>query len=358
MTDITTLFETPPFGLDARQKAAVLSQGLTDLTRFHYEACEPYRRVLDALGTPLDEPLAVSDIPFIPVRLFKLAELLSVPKTEVVKTMTSSGTTGQQVSKIFLDRTTSANQTKTLVKIMSEFLGPKRLPMLVIDSSAVVKDRRLFSARGAGILGFSMLGRDVTYALDENMQLNREAIDAFLERHPDEPVLMFGFTFMIWLHFYQMLKREGIRLPLDKGILLHGGGWKKLAAQQVDNDAFKAALKEVCGVEHVHNYYGMVEQTGSIYVECECGRLHAPIFSDILIRRPHDFSLASAGERGLVQLVSLLPSSYPGHSILTEDEGEYLGEDNCPCGRLGKTFLIHGRVKNAEVRGCSDTYGS
>ncbi|MBR5626924.1 MAG: hypothetical protein IKW74_04810, partial [Thermoguttaceae bacterium] len=98
-------------------------------------------------------------------------------------------------------------------------------------------------------------------------------------------------------------------------------------------------------------------QTGSIFVECEYGRIHASCFSDVIIRRPSDFSVADIGERGLVQLVSLLPTSYPGHSILTEDEGEITGIDDCPCGRLGKTFKIHGRIKNAEVRGCSDTFG-
>ncbi|MDP7040605.1 MAG: acyl-protein synthetase, partial [Myxococcota bacterium] len=53
---------------------------------------------------------------------------------------------------------------------------------------------------------------------------------------------------------------------------------------------------------------------------------------------------------------SLLPWSYPGHILLTEDEGEILGEDDCPCGRLGKYFKIHGRIAEAEIRGCSDTH--
>ena len=61
-------------------------------------------------------------------------------------------------------------------------------------------------------------------------------------------------------------------------------------------------------------------------------------------------------EIGLVQLSSILPFSYPGHILLSEDTGEIIGEDDCPCGRLGKTFQIHGRVKHAEIRGCSDTY--
>nr|WP_282601556.1 hypothetical protein [Pantoea ananatis] len=43
--------------------------------------------------------------------------------------------------------------------------------------------------------------------------------------------------------------------------------------------------------------------------------------------------------------------------MLTEDVGILLGEDDCSCGRMGKYFQVLGRLKNAEIRGCSDTYG-
>ena len=115
-------------------------------------------------------------------------------------------------------------------------------------------------------------------------------------------------------------------------------------------------LNQLCGITSVHDYYGMVEQTGSIFMECEFGNMHTPIFSDIIIRNPYDFSIADVGEQGIVQTLSVLPKSYPGHSLLTEDEGIELGEDDCNCGRLGKYFKIIGRVKNAELRGCSDIY--
>ena len=54
--------------------------------------------------------------------------------------------------------------------------------------------------------------------------------------------------------------------------------------------------------------------------------------------------------------LSLLPKSYPGHNLLTEDIGIILGEDNCHCGIKGKYFEVEGRIPNAEVRGCSDAY--
>ncbi|MBP3651066.1 MAG: acyl-protein synthetase, partial [Clostridia bacterium] len=160
----------------------------------------------------------------------------------------------------------------------------------------------------------------------------------------------------IWQHFIDQLKKTGYQPDLSRGILVHGGGWKKLADQHITTEQFKEALRDTCGLTRVHNYYGMVEQTGTVYMECECGHLHAPVWSDITIRRASDFSVAEVGKTGLIQVSSLLPRSYPGHALLTEDEGRILGEDDCPCGRKGKTFEILGRIKRAEVRGCSDTY--
>jgi hypothetical protein len=102
----------------------------------------------------------------------------------------------------------------------------------------------------------------------------------------------------------------------------------------------------------------MVEQTGTIHMECESGYLHTSEFSDIIIRNPSDFSVKKNGGEGIIQLFSLVPTSYPGQSILTEDIGTIFGEDNCICGRKGKYFRISGRLKKAELRGCSDTYES
>lgn len=358
MFDLEHIIDTPPFSLSAPEKRELYVNALSELTVHHYNQCPEYKKLLDNIQFDPQNITKTTDIPFIPVRLFKEYDLLSVKKEEVVKTMTSSGTTGQRVSKIFLDKNTSANQTKVLSKIVSSFTGKKRLPMLVIDSSAVIKDRNLFSARGAGILGFSMLGYDVTYALDETMQVNYPQINTFLEKHKDERILLFGFTFMIWEHFYKELKKHNIKLPIENGILIHGGGWKKLISEAIDNQKFKQSLTEVCGIKDVCNYYGMVEQTGSIFMECEAGHLHASIFSDIIIRDFKDFRSLGVGETGLIQLLSILPKSYPGHSILSEDLGELLGEDNCSCGRKGRYFKIHGRIQSAEIRGCSDTYES
>ena len=353
------ILSIPPYSLDREEKGKLLTERLVELTRLHQKNCREYACILDSTNFDINRVESYKDLPFLPVRLFKELELRSIPKEEVVKTMTSSGTTGQAVSKIYLDRATSSNQQKTMVKIVSEFTGSSRMPMIIIDCPNVVKNRAMFSARGAGILGFSIFGAKKIYALNDEMKLDVEGLKEFLIKYSDQRILLFGFTFMIWQHFYKelvRLKEEGVTFDLSKGILIHGGGWKKLTSEAVGEEEFHRKLKEACGLECIHDYYGMVEQTGCIYMECECGHLHASNFSDVIIRRPLDFSEADFGESGIIQVVSTIPESYPGHSLLTEDEGVILGEDDCPCGRKGKYFKINGRIKNAEIRGCSDTY--
>ncbi|MBP3805794.1 MAG: acyl-protein synthetase [Oribacterium sp.] len=353
--------EISPFSLNESEKEKMLTERLVDLTRVHQEKCPEYNRILQAIDFDVNSIKSYRELPFLPVRLFKELELKSIEQDEVIKTMTSSGTTGQSVSKIYLDKTTATNQQKAMVKIVSEFTGSSRMPMVIIDCPSVVKNRSMFSARGAGILGFSLFGAKKMYALDDDMKLDIEGLKYFLEKYGDQKILFFGFTFMIWQHFYKellRLKNEGISFDLSNGILIHGGGWKKLVSEAVSHEEFHKRLNDVCGLDSIHDYYGMVEQTGCIYMECECGHLHASIFSDVIVRRSLDFSEADIGEKGIVQVLSTIPESYPGHSLLTEDEGVVEGIDDCPCGRKGKYFRVKGRLKNAEIRGCSDTYAT
>lgn len=354
---IERFFEEPCYGVGAADKHDLLSAELRDLTAHHMAACLEYRAILDAYGT--GRAPGAQAAPLIPVSLFKLHNLVSVPPEAVFKTMTSSGTTGQRPSRIALDAQTAQLQSRALARIMTSFLGSERLPMLIIDHPAVIKDRRSFSARGAGILGMMTFGRDHRFALtDEGMELNWEAIESMAARYPGRPVLAFGFTFMVWRHFLQALEKEGRRLPFQDAILVHSGGWKKLEAEAVSNETFKARARDAAGFTRVHNFYGMVEQTGSVFVECERGHLHAPLFADIVIRDPVDWTERGVGEPGLIQVLSVLPRSYPGHSLLTEDRGVLLGEDDCPCGRMGRYFQVLGRIPKAEIRGCSDTFAN
>lgn len=353
---IEDFYRLNPYELSAEEKQKVLKKELLELTEFHRNHCEEYAKFLDAVGYVRGNVQSIEDIPFFPVRMFKDYELLSIERKNVFKTMTSSGTTGQAVSKIFVDKETAMIQQKVMVKILSDYWGKKRLPMLVVDTPAVVKNREMFTARGAAIIGLNIVSRDTVYALNDDMSLNMDVLKGFLEKYGKEPFIIFGFTFIVWQHLYQELLKQDEAHDLSMAYLMTGGGWKKLESEAISRTEFKKCFGELCGITHFLDHYAMVEQTGCIYAECECGNLHASIYSDVIIRDYKDFSPCGIGEKGIIQVVSALPHSYPGHSLLTEDEGIILGEDDCPCGRKGKYIQIIGRLKNAELRGCSDTY--
>ena len=58
----------------------------------------------------------------------------------------------------------------------------------------------------------------------------------------------------------------------------------------------------------------MIEQIGSIFLECdECGYFHETDYTKVIIR---DQNLKKIyNKKGLIQLISNIPSSYPGNSI-------------------------------------------
>lgn len=349
-------FEISPYSMSSADKQTALKENLMALTMHHYNNCPEYKRILDMMKFDFNGVKTCADLPFIPVRLFKNHDLCSVPRDKIVKTLTSSGTTSQTVSKILLDAENVKNQTKTLNEIISSFIGKQRLPLLLLDTELIKKDRSMYSARGAGIIGFSIFGRDTKYALDSDMNIDIDTVTKFLAAHQDETILMFGYTYLIWQFIVRAMEERGLKFNVKNAILFHIGGWKKLKDQAVDADEFNRRIRDVLGNVRVYNYYGMAEQLGSVFVECEYGHMHCSNYSDIIIRHTDDFSVANVGESGLIELLSILPTSYPGHVLLTEDQGVILGEDDCPCGRMGKYFKILGRLKNAEIRGCSDTF--
>jgi phenylacetate-coenzyme A ligase PaaK-like adenylate-forming protein len=348
--DAEVFFNATQYSLPSEEKKKLLLENLRSLHEHHLTHSAGYKKICTSLFSSNIQSL--ENLPYLPVSIFKNHELKSIPESEVFKVLTSSGTTGSVPSKIYLDKGTAQLQTKALSNIMQYVLGRERLPMLIVDTISIVKNRTSYSARAAGVLGLSVFGKSHFYLLNESMEPDLPGLQAFLEAQKGKPLLIFGFTFMVWQYLYEAIPA----CDLSGSILIHSGGWKKLHDQAVDNDTFKRRLQDKFNISKSYNFYGMVEQVGSIFLECECGFLHAPNFADVLIRSPFDFRVLPHGEEGIIQVLSILPHSYPGFSLLTEDLGTIEGEDNCSCGRKGKYFKVSGRMKKAELRGCSDTF--
>ena len=355
MLELKNIIKYNPYSLDKNKKNKLFKDIFTKLTFHHYTKCKDYNKIIKNLKFKIkNKKNKLQDFPMLPVKTFKTFKLISVNKKKIVKKLVSSGTTGQNLSEIYLDKKNAKNQIIILSKIIQGILGKKRLPMLIIDQNPKLSNRSIFNARAAAIFGFSLFGKDYCYLLNNKNKIDYQTLNNFLKKHKNKKFFIFGFTSLIYEYLIKKISSKLLISDFKRGILLHGGGWKKLEKIKINNELFKKKIYKKLKLDNIYNYYGLVEQTGSIFIESKnCGYFHTTIYSDILIR-DNNFKVLEKNRRGLIQLFSLLPTSYPGHNILTEDIGELKGEDDCKCGLKGKYFLVYGRAKKSELRGCSD----
>jgi phenylacetate-coenzyme A ligase PaaK-like adenylate-forming protein len=352
MNALGKIFELEPFELTNNQKKSIFTSKIKELNQYHFNNCAEYKKIISYLHK--GRKINFKDLPPLPVGLFKNNNLISISKKKIIRQLVSSGTSSNNRSKINIDLENSKNQIKTLQKISSEYLGKDRMHMAILGQEKKNNNFQL-NASNAAVSGFSLFGKNHTYLIDENGNFNKDRLIEFANKFKNEKKLLFGFTFNIYKYFIKNIPGQNINL--SNSILLHGGGWKKLERYKISNEKFSKILKSKYEINKIINYYGLVEQTGSIYFECEEGFFHTSNYSDILIKNNY-LDECDHGTKGLVQLISLLPKSYPGHNIITEDIGAIYGVDNCKCKRNGKIFKIFGRVKDSETRGCSDAQQS
>lgn len=324
------------------------SKKIKDLTILHFQRCAEYRKILNTINYDIkNEDLALQ--PFLPVNLFKSKKMISVPDNQVVKVLQSSGTTGSVRSKIYLDQDNAVNQKKVLIDLAKNIMPQNRIPMLIIDQNPNNVDRKNLEARLAGIFGFSIFGKNYTYLLDKRGNIDYKNLDNFYKDYSKQEFFIFGFTSMVYEYLIKKLKSD---YDFKNGLLIHGGGWKKIESEKINNKKFRDLLYKKVNLKKVYNYYGLVEQTGSIFFECEkCNSFYSTKYSKVFIRN-EKFEILKKG-KGMIQIISSVPVSYPGHNILTEDIGELI-LNNCSCKKYGNRFKVYGRIEKSKIRGCSN----
>jgi hypothetical protein len=358
---IGALLDAPPYGLAPIER----EQALLGLLKRELEyACErnpQFANYVRNWPVRFSEAETIADLPYLPVSVFKANPPLSlVPAAEIKRTLTSSSTSGQIPSRVVLDAATSRRMTRGVIAIIRDFIGPARRPYLVIDSKENLGQQAELGARGAAIQALASFATEIVSCLrsDSNPEsaLDFDKLLASAEKWKDAPLLVYGFTYVIWTQLVQPLQRRGISLRLPNVHVLHSGGWKRLEQQAVTKDVFirEVAAAFGCPEDRIIDYYGMVENVGVVYPDCERGYKHVPAFAEVMVRDPLRLAPAPPGHQGLVQVCSVLPTSFPGFLLLTDDMGEIVGHDGCGCGRRGTYFRFLRRVPKVEMRGCGN----
>ena len=358
--NIDKLIKIDPYSLIPEEKNSLFIKCISESIKFHYENCIEYQNYCKKKNFHPDNIIDLSSIPYLPVDIFKKITLLSVPKSEIIKILKSSATTSNLPSIIHLDKKTANRQMISLNSIIRNFLGDDKMNFIILDNKKSLEstDGNL-SSRGSAIRGMLIFAKKFTCILDENLKIDSTILSK-LENNKDSKTCIFGFTWVIHKILTENKNNEILKnffSNLSQSSILHIGGWKKLTDLSIDKKQFNKECSEFFNTDmaKVIDLYGMTEQLGIVYPDCEYGYKHVPVFSEILIRNTHSLEVQNDGESGFIQVISPIPNSYPGISLLTDDLGEILGRDNCPCGRKGTYFIFKKRSEMADPKGCGDT---
>ena len=355
------LLAGPAFKLEPRDRHAELLTLLQAELAYAADCNAHLRRYFEAWPIDYRTATRIADLPYLPVGVFKANPPLAlVEPDKITRTLASSATTGQTPSRVALDAETSKRMTKGVTTIIRDFIGPTRRPYLVIDTPESLAGNAELGARAAAIQGLRSFATEVVCCLQNdqagNLNVDEAKLLEFAAKWGSIEVLVYGFTHVIWQHFVMPLQARGISLGMPNVRILHSGGWKRLEDQAVTRVAFARGVASVfgCAEARIVDFYGMVENVGIIYPDCEYGNKHVPAFAEVIVRDPLTLAPVKAGQQGLVQVCSVLPTSFPGFLVLTEDIGEIIHDEGCACGRRGTCFRFVKRVPKAEIRGCGN----
>lgn len=358
--------KTNPYELSQQKKEDWLLKQMNGLIARHKAGCPEYGRFLEGSGNTESDFESLEELPFLPTSIFKRLTLQTATDTaaaEKYKAVQSSSTSSGIPSQIFVDEATSIRQKKSVQMIFDSFLGTERRPYIIFDAMETARGKNTVSARGAAIMslmGYASRFYFVMDLKDGQLVLNEERLrEAVRAAQEAGNFIAYGFTYILY-QAHEKLKSLGLSFKGfgEQSFLIHSGGWKKLQSLAVDKETFNNAISSVWSVPPgaVIDFYGLVEQTGVIYPDCPQGNKHVPYYADVIVRDPHTLRPQPIGETGLIQLLYLLPLASPNHSVITDDLGQIVSVDSCPCGRKGKAFRFVGRAPKAEVRGCGDVY--
>jgi len=362
ISKVELLLGHKPFELASSKKKKLFSEAMHESFNHHLNNNDLFRNYCENRDFELKGVIeSMEDYPYLPVQIFKNKKLISVPNEEVKLTLSSSATTGVP-SQVVLDTLTSKRQTIAAANVISDYLGRHRRPFLVLDEDPLKSTSKDISARAAATRGFLMLSSKPEYFLKnikEQLHLDIKNLQKTIKNYENlkQEICIFGFTFILYHSVIKFLKEKGIKCQLPSNSkIAHIGGWKRLESEKVSKEKFLEDTSEVFGIDkkNIFDFYGFTEQMGLLYVgNGEMPKI-TPAYSEVIIRDFQTLNSVKDGEKGLIQILTPLPNSYPGISILTEDVGRIVGRGADETGRIGTQFEIIGRAKEAETRGCGD----
>ncbi|EAP87455.1 possible acyl protein synthase/acyl-CoA reductase-like protein [Croceibacter atlanticus HTCC2559] len=298
--------------------------------KFQYEANAVYQKFCKLLDKHPSNVNSLRDIPFIPIEFFKSHDILS-SKEPIVKTFTSSGTTGSQTSKHFITDLTIYEDSFNIA--FQEFYGnPEDYAILALLPSYLERDGSSLIYMANNLIADSKHPKSGFYLHNlEDLAQTLKALDASGQK-----------TLLIGVSFALLDLVDAYSFQLENTIVMETGGMKGRRKEMIREELHEI-LSKGFGVNHIHSEYGMTELLSQAYSNGQ-GVFNCPKHMKILIRDPEDaLTYLNKGKTGginVIDLANLNSCSF----IATQDLGKQISETD---------FEILGRFDHSDVRGCN-----
>ncbi|MCC6446624.1 MAG: long-chain fatty acid--CoA ligase [Armatimonadetes bacterium] len=315
-----------------------------------FEENAPYRAYCRTLGAVPGAVNRWRDIPAAPAEAFKRFDLACAPAESARALFYSSGTTGTQASRHYMDEDALSLYETSLAQAFDRFALPDRAQVPLWSLIAPPEEAPHSSlSYMVGVLMRRSPGLPHRFFWQED----RLQLTAFKEAllTVREPVILFGTAFA-FMHFLESSRRQ---FPLPEGSrLLETGGFKG-RSREVSRKELYHELREQFSLHpaRILAEYGMSEMASQFYDTtlqdalrgiCRPPFKAGPPWVKTLVIDPASGREAAAGETGLLRHFDLANFNSVA-AIQTEDMGRAAGEG----------FELLGRAPSAPARGCSLT---
>lgn len=302
------------------------------LQTFHYQItnCEIYRYYVQYIGVDPQHVKHYTQIPFLPIELFKSQRILASGRVPQV-TFSSSGTTGMITSKHEVANV--AIYETSFRKAFEAFYGnPADIAILALLPSYLERS-----------------GSSLIYMVDDLIKQSRQpASGYFLYNHQDlantlaklsaekTETVLFGVTYAL-LDFAEQYKVDFPSL-----VIMETGGMKGKRKEMIREEVHEILCKAF-HVPSIHSEYGMTELLSQGYSTGN-GIFKCPNWLKILVRDTNDpLSLLTDAKTGAINVIDLA-NIYSCSFIATQDLGKIYPDGS---------FEVLGRFDQSDIRGCN-----
>ena len=301
--------------------------------RYQYENLKVYRKFVDYLNINPSSINQVSDIPFLPIEMFK-NHLVLDKNAEAENYFQSSGTTQMNRSKHYI--ADFSLYEESIYKSFEQFIGKPEdyifLGLLPNYSE---------NPHSSLIYMIDFLIKKSNKPENGYFLYNHQELFDLLQTLSHKKVILFGVSFAL-LDFLDYCHANSQTLQFSQTLTVIETGGMKGRKEEMTKDELLKIFQNGFKTDKIYSEYSMTELLSQAYSLGE-NIYKSPNWMKILVRNTEDpFSYVEEGRTGAINIIDLA-NRHSCAFLATQD--------------LGKSengfFQVLGRIDHSDIRGCS-----